>query len=168
MRLWEEVTEERGDNFPRELGRAAWDQTPATAMRDLGIQMDARPQTKTLFLETDNGDNPAVELREFRGYYSVTRLLFKAAPVSGQPVWIYYGNPEVSAPHYDLNLVAGELLRAERSTVVPNAEENLSSKADRAGEVVTGSVRYIFWAALAFAVIALLAIMSRLLPKPAQ
>jgi len=28
MRLWEEVTDERGEKLPRELGRAAWKQTP--------------------------------------------------------------------------------------------------------------------------------------------
>jgi len=28
MRLWEEITDERGDKFASELGRATWDQTP--------------------------------------------------------------------------------------------------------------------------------------------
>src|SRR5213076_504792 len=128
MRVWEEVTEERGDKFPRELGHAAWDQVPTKATRELVIQLDAQPQGDTLFLETDNGDNPAIELREFRCYYPVTRVVFKAAPDSTQPVWLYYGNREASAPHYDLSLVAGELLRADRSTVISGGEENLSSK----------------------------------------
>jgi|SRR5438132_8372734 len=168
MRLWEEVTDERGDKFPCELGRATWDQTPPTAKHDFVIELKARPQSDTLFLDTDNGDNPAIGLREFRCYYLVTRVVFKAGPDPAQPVWIYYGNREASAPHYDLNLVARELLRAERSTVMPTAEENFSSKAAHVGEMLTGSARYIFWAALALVVIALLAIMSRLLPKPEQ
>jgi len=168
MRLWEEVTDERGDKFPCELGRATWDQTPPTAKRDFVIELKALPQSDTLFLDTDNGDNPAIELREFRCYYPVTRVVFKAGPDLAQPVWIYYGNREASAPHYDLNLVAGELLRAERFTVMPTAEENFSSKAAHVGEMLTGSARYIFWAALALVVMALLAIMSRFLPKPEQ
>jgi hypothetical protein len=58
MRLWEEVTDERGDKFASELGRATWDQTPNSPKRDLVIELNARPKSDTLFLETDNGDNP--------------------------------------------------------------------------------------------------------------
>ena len=168
MRAWEEVIDERGDKFPRELGHAAWDQVPTKATRELVIQLDAQPQGDTLFLETDNGDNPAIELREFRCYYPVTRVVFKAAPDSTQPVWLYYGNREASAPHYDLSLVADELLRAERSTVISGSEENLSPKAERVGETLTGSARYIFWGALGLVVVALLTLISRFLPKPEQ
>jgi len=168
MRLWEEVTDERGDKFPCELGHAAWDHVPTQATRQLIIQLDAYPQGDTLLLETDNGDNPAIELREFRCYYPVTRVVFKAAPDSAEPVWLYYGNREASAPHYDLSLVAGELLRADRSTVISGDEETLSSKAERAGETLTGSARYIFWGALGLVVVALLTLMSRFLPKPEQ
>jgi hypothetical protein len=168
MRLWEEVTDERDDKFPRELGRATWDQTPARATREFIIQLNAPPQSDTLFLETNNGDNPAIELREFRCYYPVTRVIFKAASDSTQPVWLYYGNREASAPHYDLSLVAGELLRADRVTVVSGGEENLSSKAERVGQTLTGSARYIFWGALGLVVVALLTLVSRFLPKLEQ
>jgi hypothetical protein len=168
MRLWEEVADERGDKFPCELGRAAWDQAPGNPKRELIIQLNARPQSDTLFLETDNGDNPAIELRDFRAYYPVTRVLFKAAPDSAQPIWLYYDNRDATAPHYDLTLVSAELLRAERTDIVAGAGENLSSSADRVGQTLTGSSRYIFWGALALVVIALLAIMSRLLPKSQQ
>jgi hypothetical protein len=168
MRVWEEVTDERGDKFPCELGHAAWDQVPAKATRELVIQLDAHPQGDTLLLETNNDDNPSCELREFRCYCPVTRIVFKAAPDSAQPVWLYYGNREASAPHYDLSLVADELLRADRSTVISGGEENLSSKTERVGETLTGSARYIFWGALGLVVVALLTLMSRFLPKPEQ
>ena len=117
MRLWEEVTDERGDKFASDLGHVTWDQTPDSPKRDLVIKLNARPQSNTLFLETDNGDNPPIELHDFRSYYPVTRVLFKATPDAAQPVWLYYGNPDATAPRYDLTLVAGELLKAERSTV---------------------------------------------------
>src|SRR6516165_429615 len=106
MRLWEEVTDERGDKFASELGSATWDQTADSSTRDLVIELNARPQSDTLFLETDNGDNPAIELRDFRGFYPVMRVVFKATPDPAQPVWLYYGNPDAAAPHYDLTLVA--------------------------------------------------------------
>ena len=168
MRLWEEVTDERGDKFASELGRATWDQTPNSPKRDLVIELNARPQSDTLFLETDNGDNPAIELRDFRSYYPITRVVFKATPDPAQPVWLYYDNLDATAPRYDLTLVAGELLKAERGTVAAGAEENLSPKPSFVGQTLTGSTRYIFWGALALVVIVLLAIMSRFLPKAQQ
>ena len=168
MRLWEEVTDERGDKFASELGRATWNQTPDSPKRDLVIELNARPKGKTLFLETDNGDNPAIELRDFRGYYPVTHVIFKATPDPTQPVWLYYGNLDATAPRYDVTLVATELLKAERGTVAAGAEENLSSKPAFVGQTLTGSTRYIFWGALALVVIVLLAIMSRFLPKQQQ
>ena len=168
MRLSEEVTDERGDKFASELGRATWDQTPDSPKRDLVLELNARPKSDTLFLETDNGDNPAIELRDFRGYYPATRVIFKATPDPAQPVWLYYANPDATAPRYDLTLVAGELLRAERGTVTAGAEENLSPKPSFVGQTLTGSTRYIFWGALALVVIVLLAVMSRFLPKQQQ
>jgi Protein of unknown function (DUF3999) len=168
VRLWEEVIDERGDQLSSDLGHATWDQTPDVPKRDLVVDLNARPKSDTLFLETDNGDNPAIELRNFRGYYPVTRVVFKARTDPAQPVWLYYGNLDATAPRYDLNLVAGELLKAERSTVVAGAEENLSRKPSFVGQTLTGSTRYIFWGALALVVIVLLAIMSRFLPKPQQ
>lgn len=168
MRLWEEVTDERGDKFASELGRATWDQTPDSPKRDLVIELNARPKSDTLFLETDNGDNPAIELRDFRGYYPITRVVFKATQDSAQPVWLYYRNPDTTAPRYDLTLVAGDLLKAERATVAAGAEENLSPKPSFASQTLTGSTRYVFWGALALVVIVLLAIMSRFLPKQSE
>jgi hypothetical protein len=168
MRLWEEVTNERGDKFASELGGATWDQTPNSPKRDLVIELNARPKSDTLFLETDNGDNPAIDLRDFRSYYPVTRLVFKATPDPTQPVWLYYGNLDATAPRYDLTLVAGELLTAERGTVTAGAEENLSPRPSFVGQTLTGSTRYLFWGALALVVIVLLAILSRFLPKAQQ
>jgi hypothetical protein len=168
MRLWEEVTDERGDKFASELGSATWDQTPDSSKRDLVVELNARPKSDRLFLETDNGDNPAIELRDFRGYYPVMRVVFKATTDPAQPVWLYYGNLDATDPHYDLNLVAGELLKAERSTVAAGPEENLSPKPSFIGQTLTGSTRYIFWGALALVVIMSLAIMLRFLPKAPQ
>jgi hypothetical protein len=168
LRLWEEVTDERGDKFPRELGRVAWNQVPTKATREFAIELNAEPQSDTLFLETDNGDNPAIELREFRCFYPATRVVFKAALDPSQPVWLYYGNHEASAPRYDLSLVTGELLRADRLNVISGSAETLTSGAERVGETLTGSARYIFWGALGLVVVVLLILMSRFLPKPEQ
>jgi hypothetical protein len=76
--------------------------------------------------------------------------------------------PPPCTPRYDLTLVAGELLKAERGTVTAATQENLSSRASFVGQTLPGSTRYIFWGALALVVIVLLAIMSRFLPKAQQ
>jgi hypothetical protein len=165
MRLWEEVTDERGEKLPRELGRAAWKQTPERAARELVIHLDETPLTDTLIIETDNGDNPSIELRDFRCTYPVTRLVFKAAPGDVQSLWLYYGNRDAVAPRYDVHLVSDELLRAEKSSASPGGEERLETGRQRLGDAATKHGNVIFWAALAIVVTALLLLVSRLLPK---
>jgi len=165
MRLSEEVADERGDTFPRELGRATWKKVPGEATREFAIQLDVAPQSGTLFLETENGDNPPIDLHDFRGYYPVTRLVFKAASDSTQPVWIYYGNPDAALPRYDVNLIADQLLRADRASATLGAQENMGSKTERITQTLSGSARYIFWGVLGVVVVALLLLISRLLPK---
>ena len=165
MRLWEEVADERGDTFPRELGRGTWKKVPGETTREFAIQLDVAPKSGTLFLETENGDNPPIDLHDFNGYYPVTRLIFKAASDSTQPIWIYYGNPEAASPRYDVTLIADQLLRAERASTTLGAQENMGSKTERITQTLSGSARYIFWGVLGVVVVALLLLISRLLPK---
>src|SRR2546427_6950020 len=56
----------------------------------------------TLFLETHNGDNPPIELEKFQAFHTATRVLFKTK--AGDEAFLYYGNPRVSSPRYDLSL----------------------------------------------------------------
>ena len=114
-----------------------------------------------ILIETDNGDNPAIELHDFRGYYPVTRIIF-ASPKS-QPVALYYGNEEAASPRYDAKLIAAQLLRSERTPAALGSQEIL--KSERTAETLTGSARYIFWGVLGIVVVALLILISRLLPK---
>ncbi len=165
MRLWEDVTDERGGTFPRELGRATWKKVPGETTREFAIQLDDAPRSGALFLETDNGDNPAIVLHDFRGHYPVTRIVFKAASDPTQPIWIYYGNPDAASPRYDVTLIADQLLRAERASATLGAQQNLGSKTERITQTLSGSARYIFWGVLALVVAALLLLISRLLPK---
>ena len=165
MRLSEEVADERGDTFLRELGRATWKKVPSETTREFAIQLDVAPKSGTLLLETENGDNPPIDLHDFRGYYPVTRLVFKAASDSTQPVWIYYGNPDAALPRYDVTLIADQLFRAERASATLGAQENMGSKTERITQTLSGSARYIFWGVLGAVVVALLLLISRLLPK---
>lgn len=163
MRLWEEVVSARDQKYARELGRAVWRQTPGSTKRELSIELNQPPQTDTLFLETNNGDNPAIELRDFRCFHPVTRMVFKATPVAAQSIWLYYGNKEVGAPRYDLSLIAGQLLRAEKLQATAGAEE--LAKGVRRNDEIAEPGGILFWCVLAVVVAALLVIISRLLPK---
>ena len=165
VRLLENPVDERGDTYARPLGSATWRQMPNQTAHDFVIELNIAPLTDTLILETDNGDNPPIELGGFRAYFTVTRVIFEAMPDLTQPTWFYYGNSDAAAPRYDVNLVAGQLLSAEGVPAVLAIEENLKSISNRVGDTLTGSARYIFWGVLGIAVVTLLLLISRLLPK---
>ena len=92
-----------------------------------------------------------------------TRLRF-LAPRS-PPTWLYYGNKNAAAPDYDLQLVAARLLVAETATVVPGAEEAMKGGA-WSGLTLSNHGTWLFWAALAVVVAALLLVLRRMLPAP--
>lgn len=166
MRLWEEISDERGEKYPRELGNAAWRQTPGHAAREFVMEIDRTPKTDTLFLDTDNGDNPPVELRDFRCCYPLIRLVFKTVPDAAKSLRLYYGNRDASSPRYDLSLVADEILRAEKSTATAGAEETATGAGSKRGADEApyhGGV--LFWGVLALVVVALLFVLAKFLPK---
>jgi hypothetical protein len=88
--------------------------------------------------------------------------LFKAKP--DDQLFLYYGNPRVSSPSYDLSLVAGQLLAAEKNVPSLFAEEQLRNSSWY-GDQMAGQGGVLFWGILALVVVVLLFIISRLLPK---
>ena len=122
-------------------------------------------QSDTLFLETDNGDNPPIELENFTAFYPATRILFKAKP--DDELFLYYGNPQVAPPSYDLSLVAEQLLTAEKNVASLFAEEQLR-KSSWYRDQMPGQGGVLFWGILALVVVVLLFIISWLLPKSQQ
>ena len=161
--LSESLTNELGEPYIRTLGRASWLRAPGNPVRELRLPLDSPPQTDTLLLETSNGDNPPIHLEKFQADYPVTRLLFKAD--AGGNLFLFYGQPDSSAPRYDLSLVAGQLLSAEKMEALPGEEEPLTTSG-RLAKPGKGGV--LFWGVLALVVCGLLAIISRLLPKTSE
>ena len=98
--VYEEPLDARGGRYRRQLGRASWVQVPERAAAPLTLQFEGTPITDTLYLETDNEDNPPLQLSGFELHYPVVRLFFKSNP--GTDLFLYYGNARVSAPQYDL------------------------------------------------------------------
>ena len=163
MDLSEELTDDRGDRFSRKLGHAIWKKVPGETTREFEIRLNAAPVNDTLFLEADNGDNPPIDLSNFRGHYPVTRVVFKSD--SSRPIWLYYGNSDALSPRYDVALIADQLLRSERPPANLGGQENMHSKTERIIRTLSGSSLYIFWGVLAIVVVVLLVLISRLLPK---
>ena len=162
LSLYEELTDERGDKYRRVLGGATWTQTPERQSKEFTLALDGPVQSDTLFLETDNGDNPAIELEKFTVFYPATRILLKAK--QGDELFLYYGNPQVAPPSYDLSLVAEQLLTAEKNGASLLAEEQLKGSSWYKDQIPSqGGV--LLWGILALVVVVLLFIISRLLPN---
>src|SRR4029077_16806937 len=76
FRIWEELTDERGDKYAGELAQATWRRVPNQPDGQLAASLERTPKSDTILIETDNGDNPPIELHDFRGYYPATRVIF--------------------------------------------------------------------------------------------
>jgi len=141
-----------------------WTQTPESKTKEFSLPLDGTPQTDTLMVETENGDNPPIALDKFTAYYPATRLLFKA---KADDLVLYYGNAAAPSPSYDLNLVAGELLAAEKAAATLGPEEQLKKSSWVENQTPrTGGI--LFWGILAVVMIGLLVVIARLLPKTPQ
>ncbi|MGI8603507.1 MAG: DUF3999 family protein [Verrucomicrobiales bacterium] len=165
MRLWEEASDERGGKYPRELCRATWRRTPGRPVADLVLTLNQTPLTETMLLETDNGDNPPIEISNVRAFYPVTRLCFKAPPGAEQRLELFYGNRKAAAPRYDLSLITTQLLAAEKriAALAPQSAAIKSIWPEAASMTVPR--RILFWGVLAVVVAVLLTVLAKLLPK---
>jgi len=163
MQVGEMTADRRGEPFVRQLGSAVWTRTPGSTKSQFEIAIASTPQTDTLFLTTDNRDNTPITLETFAIQCPVVRLWFKSP--SEPATFLYFGNPRVGPPQYDIALVAPQLLAAERSTATLGHAEQLSPTvwADRPGNARSRSI--IFWSALAVVVVVLLALLVKFLPK---
>ena len=80
MVLFEEPTDQRGGRYRRELGRATWVQAPDRGTPGLLMDLRSTPITDRLTLETDNEDNPPLQLAGVELGYPAVQLLFKSDP----------------------------------------------------------------------------------------
>ena len=163
IRIYEQPEDQRGEKYQRLIARTTWVRRPPTAARTLEIPFNQTPMTDLLIFETDNGDNPPVELDNFRLSYGITRLLFKAP--SSPETYLYYGNKNIGVPRYDIALMAPELLASEKSAAALGPEERLTKVGWGETMQMTRLGSVLFWAALALVVVVLLIVMARLLPK---
>ena len=106
-------------------------------------------------LVVDEGDNQALPIATPRIELRTYRLRFMRE--SPGEMWLLYGKAGLTAPQYDLALLAARLRTPEVHEVTPEAERPAS------GLEVDGRSRAVFWGVLIAAVLALLAVVARLL-----
>jgi len=92
--------------------RDTWTRTTASGSDEFRLQVGGIPLPESFKLETDNGDNPPIELAKARLTYLAPVLAAKL--VSSEPVFLYYGNSRAAAPSYDLGLMRADLLAADK------------------------------------------------------
>jgi len=161
IQVYETPADGRGETYRHTLAGTAWIRTPDDKPQPLTIALSDRLLTNTLWIETDNGDNPPISLDRVQSFYPVVRLLGKTAGT--QPVELIYGNDSAASPRYDVSLIAGQFLAAERHPAGLGAAQTSAP----AGNLLAGAHGgVIFWAVLAVVVILLLVVVAKLLPKP--
>ena len=159
FRLYENVIGPEGQTIEIQLASGDWSRTPDPGVPDTRtFSISNRLRGDTLWIETDNGDNPPIDLGSCQAIYPVVRLIFKVAQTDGFA--LAYGNKAASTPRYDLNLVAVKLLTSGRNVAQLIHPVSSQGHSDR----INGG--YVFWAALAVVVVALLVVVAKLLPKP--
>ena len=163
MLLFEEPTDQRGWRYRRELGRATWIQAPDRGTPGLFMNLSSTPITDRLTLETDNEDNPPLQLTWVELGYPPVQLLFKSDP--GTPLFLYYGNPRVGAPQYDLSLVAEQIVAADKVPAFLGRSERLRTGFWGENQL-KGNGGIVFWGVLVLVVAGLLVVITRLVPKP--
>lgn len=160
LKFFERVPAERaGESNERLLAWIEWSHTPAEA-RVLSVDLAAAIDGESFFIEADNGDNPPITLTSVQATYPVVRLLFRSEAAG---LTLYYGNTAVPAPRYDLALVAAPILAAEKSTAILGPEQGAAS-GEHASTFAGLRTGPIFWTVLTLVVLALLAIVAKLLP----
>jgi hypothetical protein len=163
FRVFEKITNDEGGASELTLASAEWHRTPDPGVPETRVlEIPQRMHTNTLWIETDNGDNPSVALKPVQIIYPVVRLIFKTDGIDGFS--LAYGNPVANAPRYDLSLVATKLLTSPRNVAVADAGEEESSGASKPFAGLNGG--YVLWIALGLVVIVLLVVVAKLLPKP--
>jgi hypothetical protein len=161
-KLYEEYEEGAGRPVERLLATGRWVRKPGVADGVFWLSPGDRPRGRVLVLEMDNGDNPELEIRAFRGSIQAPRLYFRAP---GRSVLeLVCGNRRVQAPVYDLAMLAPQVMAVRRARAV----------LEGVGEVLDGRVRrevggrggaLFFWVVVVLVVGGLLALIQRLLPE---
>ena len=150
-----------GNVWTDNAGTADWTKSGGDDSR-LVLGLGRQRLTQTFILETDNGDNPPIDLADIAVRSAGASVTAKL--VGDDPLFLYYGNPKATPPQYDLRLAGDELIAADQHAANLGDEEILHPDARQTGAADAGSPW--LWLALAGVVAVLLVIVAKLLPRP--
>lgn len=153
--------DEMGNSWLETAGAADWTKSGGVDT-PLVLNLGHARLPRKLLLETDHGDNPPIPLAEVVVRFAAPVITAKVTDDAA--LYLYYGNPKAAPPQYDLRLVRNELLAADPHTAGLLEEEMLRPAAAEKRGVDAGSPW--LWLALGGVVVALLAIVAKLLPRP--
>jgi len=145
----------------RRIASATWshadpEEPPPLLTFELPDLQGATLQTSDLVLMVDEGDNAPLPIESARLLlpgYQVRFLRTDATPLT-----LFYGDPTLSSPRYDLALLKPYLLDAPAGDIVPGPEQERTP-----ATAATHLPSWGFWAVLIGAVLVLLALIVRLL-----
>ena len=136
------------------LAAALWQHAaqdvPAPALL---LQMPIDDSTELLIV-VDEGDNRPLEISRAQLLLPMWRLRFFAP---ARPMSLLYGQPALEPPRYDLALLAPQVMGAQAADVDVAPEDQKSST--QSGTIVSPRM---FWVGLSVAVVALLAVIAKL------
>jgi hypothetical protein len=149
------------DGKMRSIGSANWKSTPDSPQPELRIDIHGRLQSTELVVETDNGDNPPLQLTSAGIEKPVVSLLFEVHG-GARPLHLFYGKANAYAPDYDIRLVRD---RFEKATHVPVKLGDAEALKPVKTSASSTSGSPWLWGALVLVVGGLLWVVARLLPK---
>ncbi|WP_438480272.1 DUF3999 family protein [Oleiharenicola lentus] len=163
FRLYEKYRGMNGEERERDFASGPWSRTAEPdSPKGFAFYPHDIPEADTVWIETDNGDNPPISIEKVEAFYPVIRLIFKVTDT--EDLSLIYDNPKAKSPRYDLALVAAQLLTASRN--VATLEGTAPPVAQKQNPFAGLNSGYLFWGALALVVIVLLVAVAKLLPKP--
>jgi len=164
FRVFERAPSADGRTVERTLASGTWRRSPdGDSPGSFVFELKDRPATADLFLETNNGDNPAIDLGKVTGVYPVIWLVFKAEE-DNDGYTLAYGRSAAAAPRYDLGLVANTMLSADRHAADLGLEK-VHQPGAFSGLLSGAKGGVIFWVALGLVVVGLLVVVAGMLPK---
>jgi hypothetical protein len=101
--------------------RVALDGAPARLQLD--VPLDFTPSTRELLVQIQNGDSPPLTLDGVEAEIHPVNLLFNAATAGNYT--LLSGNPQATAPRYDLAVFSGEMRAANAHLVGPGHVEDM-------------------------------------------
>ncbi len=158
--VWAKQKDHMGNEQRTYLGSALWTKQSSSKDNEFTLPLAMWNIPGEFFIETDNGDNPPIEIADVKLHYGVSSVVAKVT--DSAPFALYYGNEEAYAPRYDLQLVREELLYAWQQQATLGNEEVLRAMKKESTDISAGSPW--LWASLGVVIVALLWVVSKMLP----